>query len=371
MRTYILSDSERQATRVRQALARRGLDCPSDQILPLADYHRAAGPTLVVLCMAPDPDRAVIALEEVRAGADRVMAVGPGTDPRLILRAVRAGADEFVPEDELETEFDPALARLRSGATGGPGGRTYAVLGASGGCGASTVAVNTAAALARDHGGCVLIDLKLETGDLADLLDLQPQHTIADLCGGYSGPDREMFEQSLAPHGSGVRLLASPRRQASSVRSLGALGGPGVTAGSVREVLSLSRAVGPHTVVEVNPTFREEQAQALRTADAVLLVVRHDFPSVRNAKRVLDHLDVVEVDRARVRLVGSRHDLPHALPAAYAEEALGLKFFHLIPDDPKTMNAAANVGEPAVLGHPKAASAQSLRQLTAALAAAK
>ena len=376
MRTYILSDSEALASQVRHALARRGYECPPDGVLPLADYTHLGEvqSDLVVLCLAPDPDRALTALTalaEMRPAVEsRVMAVGPGADPKLILRTMRAGADEFVTEDEFATEFDEALTRLGKGAAGSVSGKAFAVLGASGGSGASTVAVNVAAAFARDHGGGILIDLKLETGDLAALLDLDTPHTIADLCGGHNSPDRDMLEQSLVSHASGVRLLASPRRQASAIRTKSSMSGPGVTADTVREVINLARAVCPHTVVEVNPTFREEQTQALRMADAVLFVFRLDFTSLRNTRRALEHLDAVGIDRGRVRLVGNRHGQPHALKPADVEEALGLKLFHLVPDDPNAMNIAANVGEPGVLGLPKAPSSRSLKQLAASLVGA-
>ncbi|WP_439629979.1 hypothetical protein [Gemmata sp.] len=377
MRTYILSDSEPLSQLVQRALARRGYECPAEGVVPLADYPQLAdrGPELVVLCLSPDPERGLIALAALTEARPAVpfpiAALGPGTDPKLILRTMRAGAAEFVTEDDFATEFDGALDRLKRGASSSEVGKAFAVLGAGGGSGASTVAVNVAAALARTHGGCTLVDLKLETGDLAALLDLNPPHTIADLCGGYGGPDRDMFEQSLVAHGSGVRLLASPRRQASAIRTRASLSGPGVTADTVREVITLARGLCPNTVVEVNPTFRDEQTQALRMADAILLVFRPDFTSLRNARRALEHLEAVEVDRDRVRLVGNRHGQPHALAPADVEEALGQKLFHLVPDDPNTMNIAANLGEPAVLGHPRAASSRSLSHLAACLAGAE
>jgi pilus assembly protein CpaE len=373
MRTYILSDAEALASQVRHALNRRGYECPSEAVIPLADYPRLAEvqTDFVVLCLPPDPERALTALTalaEVRPVVKfRVVAVGPGTDPKLILRTMRAGADEFVTEDDFATDLDEALARLRTGAAGAAAGKTFAVLGASGGGGASTVAVNVAVTLAKDHGGGILIDLKLETGDLAALLDLDPPHTIADLCGGYSTPDGEMLAQSLVAHASGVRLLASPRRQASAIRTIASMSGPGVTADTVREVLNLARSASPHTVVEVSPTFREEQAHALGIADAILLVFRLDFPSLRNTRRALEHLDALGIDRGRIRLVGNRHGQPHSLKPPDVEGALGMKLFHLIPDDTGAMNVAANVGEPVVLGHPKAPSARSLKQLAAAL----
>src|SRR5439155_66987 len=102
------------------------------------------------------------------------------------------------------------LARLRAEAPAGrwPGrtrpGRAIALLAPSGGSGSSTLAVNVAVSLAREHKSAALFDLKLQAGDLAALLDLKPNHTLADLCQNSARMDRAMFERSLVRHSSGV-----------------------------------------------------------------------------------------------------------------------------------------------------------------------
>src|SRR5260370_1015368 len=90
-------------------------------------------------------------------------------------------------------------------------GRVVAVLAPSGGSGSSTLAVNVATVFAKQHQSALLVDLKLEAGDLAALLDLKPTHTLAELCQNAAQMDRVMFEHSLARHPSGVQLLAPPR----------------------------------------------------------------------------------------------------------------------------------------------------------------
>jgi len=344
--------------------------CPAEHSALLEDIGRVtqSRPDLLVIALAPEPQRALATLSEVRRTfSGKILTVGADQDPKLILQAYRSGTDEFVCESNVEAEMPDALIRLSAHArSGAPAGKTIAVLAAGGGSGASTVAVNLAAALAKEHKGCVLIDLKLETGDLADLLDLRPQHTLADLCGGQNPPERGMFEQSLANHRSGVRLLASPRRQASILRLL-EMGAGQVTSEGVRLVLEFARDAQPYVVVEVSTTFREEQIQALKLADVVLLVLRLDFPSLRNARRSLEHLELVGVPREKIHVVGSRSGQPHGLSQVDAEKALGLKLYHLVPDEPKIMNQAANIGEPVVIRFPRSASARSLFALAQSL----
>src|SRR5262249_37418594 len=153
-------------------------------------------PEVVVVTLTPDPDGALALLGNLRLLTPaRILAVGPAADSRLILRALRAGAADYVDEADLETGLVDALTRLRaeSAAQGEPG-RVIALLAPSGGSGSSTLAVNVATALAAEHKTSVLLDLKLHAGDLAALLDLRPTHTIADLCQNAARMDREMFE---------------------------------------------------------------------------------------------------------------------------------------------------------------------------------
>jgi pilus assembly protein CpaE len=284
-----------------------------------------------------------------------VLVVGPASETKLVLRALRGGADDYIDELELEAELRAALERLAAERPDqAEGGRTIVVLGPSGGCGSSTLAVNLATVLAKEHQSSVLIDLKLETGDLAALLDLKPTHTLADLCQNVSRMDRVLFERSLARHASGVHLLASPLGFADIVH---------VTPEGIRQALLMARASFPYVVVDLDHSFRDEQVQALRLADLVLLVLRLDFASLRTARRVLEHLERLGLDQDRVRLVVNRYGQPKEVPAAKAEEALGIKIAHFIPDDPKTVNRANNNGVPVVIESPSAKVARCVAKL--------
>jgi pilus assembly protein CpaE len=101
----------------------------------------------------------------------------------------------------------------------------------------------------------------------------------------------------------------------------------------------------------------------LRQADVILLVIRLDFTSLRNCRRTLEHLEHLGVQRERVRLVANRHGQPKEIPASKAEEALGLKIAHYIPDDPKTVNRANNNGVPLIVESPSARISRSVVKL--------
>ena len=305
-------------------------------------------PEMVVVVLSADADAGLATLREVRRQTTGyVLAVGRTTDAGLIMRALREGADHYLDEADLEQGLDPVLARWqgRGSAGGRVVGRLIGVLAASGGSGASTLAVNIAAVLARDHGKCGLIDLKPGKGDLAALLDLNPPFHLADLCQNVTRLDQAMFEKVLVRHDSGVHLLASPHVFGDNRL---------VSPHGVGEALTLACQLFPAVVVDLEDCFHEEQLLALRRANAILLVSRLDYTSMRNVRRILDHLDRVGVGRAGVRLAANRYGQPGQLPTDAAEEAVGGRIAYYVPDDPKTVNGANNTGVPAVLKAPAA-----------------
>jgi pilus assembly protein CpaE len=363
MRIFIVSDNAPISMRVRQVLLSRGEDCPAGHLVPLDQVVPRLGRTpadLLVLVMPHDPERALAALAELHLVTPaRVLVVGPASDSRLVLRALRAGASDYMEEGELEAELPAALGRLTAGLPSrAEPGRIVGVLAPSGGSGSSTVAVNLATALAGKHGNVLLCDFKLNTGDLASLLDVKPTHTLADLCMGATRMDRSMFERSLVRHASGVQLLAPPR-SFSEVRL--------VTVEGVRQALALGRALFPHVVVDLDHSFGDEQLEVLRQADVILLVMRLDFTSLRHAQRTLEYLRDLGLSRDRVHVVVNRFGQPQEVPFTKAEEALGLKIAHYVPDDPKTVNRANNNGVPVVLENASCKVSRSLVQLATIL----
>jgi len=308
---------------------------------------------LALLVLPTDVDNGLDMLRRVRSAVNgHVLVVGHAGDPKVILRALQNGADHFLNQDELETEFEAGMTRLRIKREGqAPAGRLIAILSASGGTGASTLAANIATVLARDEGKAALIDLKPGRGDLASLLDLKPQFTMADLCSNAQRLDRTMFEKMLVKHASGVHLLGSPQMFQDIRR---------VTPVGVAEGLRLAKAHFPFVIADVEDCFHEEQTVALRQATSVLLVTRLDFTSLRSCRRILEYLNELDIPPGKVRIVVSRFGQPNELPVDEAENALGQKLAQFIPEDAKTVNGANNVGMPVVLHAPKTRVAQSI-----------
>lgn len=336
------------------------LNCLSPSLISFekAEETLARGPvSMLVVVLSPFADRALNLLRKIRSQVSgSVLAVGVASDSKLILRALHEGADHYLDETDVEAQLEAVLQRLqiKEDVVRQSGGKVMAMLGASGGVGASTLAVNLAGVLAREAGRCALIDLKPGVGDLAALLDLKPTHNLADLCLNAGRMDRAMFESAMVAHPSGVHLLAPPQMY-EDIRL--------VTAPGVNKTIHLTRDAFRFTVVDLEDCYHEEQVAVLRQTDFILLVFRLDFTSLRSTKRILDYLEQAGIGSERVRLVINRYGQAKELPLSQAEEALDRKIAFLVPDDPRTINAANNAGEPAVFRTPSAKVSQSIVQL--------
>ena len=367
MSVCVVSDRGPLGERIRKALVGSGRECPASQVVRAdeAEPLLRARPGLVVFATGPDPTAALPTVARLGALAPAgLVAVGPLAEPKVILSVLRGGAADFVDEADLEAELPAALARLdvagpgRTGTGRAAPGRIVAVVAPSGGSGSSLIAANLGVAFVKAHRRTLLIDLKARAGDLAALLDLKPSHSLKDLGADPARIDRVLFEQTLTPHDSGVHLLASPREfRPQSPASPEA----------IARVLGLARDTFPRAILDVDPALGPEQLAALRLADIVLVVMRLEFNPLRNAKPLIEHLERERIDLKRLALVGNRQGQPKELAPAKVEEALGRKFAHLLPDDPKAAIRAQNNGVPVMFESPSSRLARGLAKLATVL----
>lgn len=382
MRCSVASDDIALANEIRDLLIQLGHDCPAsrilrvEQIVPAIDAilrsaPAASGPAggaaaadglpeIVLVVLPPNPELALLVVRALRRrfGAG-ILAVGSATDAKLVLRALREGASEYLDQSDLRSELSGAIARRDTSENVGP---VMAVMAASGGSGGSTLAASIAVVLAQKHNGCALVDMNLEKGDLAPLLDLKPAYTLTDLCQNADRMDLSLLQGCVARHSSGVQLLAAPARIADA---------PRITPAAIESVLSLAVRHFPFVVVDLDHTFRPEQQAAMRQADILVLVMRLDFISLRNMRRTLDFFQELGIVRERVRIVANRCGQPGEITAAQAEGSLGLKIAHFIPEDQRAVTRASNNGVPVVLESPSAKVSRALVELAANLAAPK
>ena len=198
-------------------------------------------------------------------------------DPALMLEAMRAGVNECLAEPFVQADFNAAMTRLIGQRTSAPAGPVFAFVGAKGGVGTTTMAVNVATALAKlSPAGALLMDLHLAYGDAAVFLGAEPRFSIVDALENMHRLD-EAFFRSLAG-ANGGRARTCWRRQ--TVRSP-----RGWTAVGVSTVLEFAASQFPYTVLDV-PRSDVAVLDASMPSTTIVVVANQELATVRNAGRM-------------------------------------------------------------------------------------
>ena len=128
--------------------------------------------------------------------------------PALMLEAMRAGVGEFLAEPLTRADLTAAITRVttRSAAVGS----VFAFLGAKGGVGTTTTAVNVATELARiERNGTLFVDLHPAYGDAAVFLGAEPRFSVLDALENTHRLDETFFRGLVVRTKAGPDLLAS------------------------------------------------------------------------------------------------------------------------------------------------------------------
>jgi pilus assembly protein CpaE len=365
MDILIASNDQAIAAKIRGCLQELGVACPLTQIVSfesaqlLATSRLSEEPSLMLFGSRQIADEELSLLKNLcAAGSDRlkVVVVCPTFSGNAILQSVRSGAIDCLSlNHSFATELKLLLDRLET-ARQEPSrlAKLLTVISAAGGTGASLVASNLAAAIARREEKCGLLDLHWHGGDLAALLNAIPRHTLLSLASKSDNLDQTMLEQSFFRHECGVHLLASPE-PFSDFRQ--------IRPELVQKVVQLSRGIFPTVVVDLEDCEHFDQVRTLAASDRIVLVIRPDFVSLMRTKKLLSYLLSAQVAREHIALVANRVGQAKEIPIAQVEEALGMRVTHRVPDDPAAVNEAINLGVPLVVGCPKSKVAAEIARL--------
>jgi pilus assembly protein CpaE len=264
-----------------------------------------------------------------------VVLVASSPDPALVLAAMRSGITECLVEPVTRADAEAAIWRVTVGGPGEPG-EIFAFIGAKGGVGTTTLAVNAAVALSRAAGGTLFVDLNLAGGDAAILLGGDPRFSVLDALANTHRADEAFFRGLLTTTPSGVPLLASPAAPFASPIEPARLGA----------LLDFARQRYRHIVIDV-PRNGSGAREVLEVASVVVIVANQELATLRSAA-VLAAAARERRDLDSIRAVLNRYDDRAALDNTDIEDALGLPVAARIPSDYRAVADAASRMQPLV-----------------------
>ncbi|MCT9003796.1 AAA family ATPase [Streptomyces rhizosphaerihabitans] len=202
------------------------------------------------------------------------------------------GYDALAERVQAAAAWSAGMRRhLHSGAPelyAGPGGTVITVTGAKGGVGATVTAVQLALAARASGHNVALLDLDLQSGDVASYLDVQFRRSVADLA-AITDINPRILQDAVYTHDSGIALLLAP---AEGER------GEEVTDRVARQVIGALRSRHDVVVVDCGSQMNSATAAAVEMADQALLLVTPDVIAVRAAKRMVRMWDRLQIRKA-------------------------------------------------------------------------
>jgi pilus assembly protein CpaE len=332
-----------------------------------ADVVAQTHPDIGLVAIDKDPDKALQLVEQLSASSPQcsVLVVSASTDGNLILRAMRAGAKEFLPKPIRIEDLVASLERIRErrfghGDTKTRGSTVIAIAGATGGVGTTSLAVNLGCILAKDPQNSVaLVDLDLALGDADVFLDTIPDYSLVDVAQNVTRLDFTLLKRSLTKHSSGLFLLPRPVQLEDAKL---------VTPDDLQRVIGLLKATFTHLIIDLSKSYTPLDMVALQMANHILLVTQLDLPCLRNLVRLMMSFGEVDGMKDKIKIVVNRVGLNTGqISLKKAQETIGCKIFWQLPNDYRTMVEVRNNGVPLIEQAPKAPITQSMLQLSEAL----
>jgi pilus assembly protein CpaE len=312
----------------------------------LAARMAEIAPDMIIVSLDHDPIQAVELIHELTL-ADPNTVILPASrtsDSVLILRAIRAGAREFLTIPCEEAELLEIITRLLRGrretqSSTPRGPLVISVTGAGGGVGSTSIAVNLGASLAASkEQETILVDFDMIFGSVDSALDILSDNTIYTVLQNFERLDKTLLKRSMTRHSSGLYVLPHPLAIEEAAK---------IDPNTLHRLLGLLKAAFSTVVIDTSKGLQSPDFTAFEMSDVILVVVQLELVCVRNTARLISMFQQFEGLAERVKLVINRAgSIEMEISLKKAEEILKMPISWQIPNATKIFQAARIRGVP-------------------------
>lgn len=221
-----------------------------------------------------------------------------------------------------------------------------AVLGARGGVGTTTIALNLSAILASSGRQTTLIDLDMKHGHVALYLNAQPTKSVTMLAGNVD-PSAQQITGLVVPFSKRLHLLLAQ----SNIN--GRL--PSITPAQTNFIFDTLQ-YGQYLVADLGSGINDVTMPVIERADQIVLCLRPERIALVSARHLLKSLQEHTTNEIRLVMV----DVQGGIPKEAVERFIGHPIATVIPYAPEIANAV-NKGVPFATMYPESSMTLLLR----------
>lgn len=236
-------------------------------------------------------------------------------------------------------------------------GKVYSFIGAKGGVGTTTVALNVATLLASSNESVIAAEFQPFFGTFGQQLNILPTDNLASLVSEKAdGITMEQVEKLLVRHKCGCQVLLGPQITEGYLE---------LTPDHADSLVNILGQKADNIILDLPSQPSEAIQTVLKQSDFVCLVLERDAASLRSARVMLDLLHSRGVSGSNIgAIVVNRFPTTSRISVASIQKDLPCRIIGVIPPEPELCEKAAGAGVPLATLQPSSEWDHSLSQLT-------
>ncbi len=294
-----------------------------------------------------------------------ILVCSASKEPEFLIKAMQLGVREFLPLPLAKEDLSAALDRVRSTRrrlepVSTSKGQVVVVTAHKGGAGATSIAINLAAALSEQGSTPVaLVDLGRPFPDIGNFLDRESPHSMYDLLQNLADLDRDFMRKIVKTGDDNLAVLhgISDFHHQDSLDLV-----------ALEKIFTILRSLYAWVVVDLSHWLDELFLQVLRSADLALLLTELSVPDLRNLSHLWPTLRDWPDIHSKIRVVVNRHTKGSPVGVRNLQKLIKSQVFHLLPSDYSSLIEAINQGVTLGKVAPRAKLWLSLQELAQRLA---
>jgi len=319
---------------------------PTEHIPESADQM----PDVVFLDLSREPEPFFAFANQVRRTRPTVKLIACSAavppQPSMLLEAMRSGVQDFLGKPVQAESLKDLLVRISQDLNTRElpsQDKLIVVMGAKGGVGTTTVAINLGVQLATfARKRTVLLDFARPLGNVHLLLDLHPRFGIRDAVDSLERLDSHFLGGLLTKHKTKLEILGGTTQPEEWQH---------IDVNVLDRVVNVTQNAFDIVLLDMGSQFSTEWSTILRMARMILIVAEANVPSLWTLERRLLALKGFGIPQERARIIINRWHKGDDEVLKSIQKDINRPIFASLPNDFRKASQAVNLGTPIQENH--------------------